>query len=120
MEFTANQIILYEYTIDNGPYMQATFASLIDADCADQAGKVLGADFPISRSIFYRMELTRAVELFPAKERRPRQRLPFKVVTASYKIIRHVLELATDADAETIRRRLQTSSFPFDFRYRRV
>jgi hypothetical protein len=45
MEFSANHLILNEMTVDNGPYMQAKFASLIDADCTDQANKILGEDF---------------------------------------------------------------------------
>jgi hypothetical protein len=32
LEFLANQLILNEVAVDNGPYVQAKFASLIDAD----------------------------------------------------------------------------------------
>ena len=49
------------------------------------------------------------MELFPAKERPNRRNLPFKLVRAPYKIIRYVLELTTDADAETVRRHLRSN-----------
>lgn len=45
MEFSPNQLILNEWEFDHGPYRQAAFASLIDADCTDQADKILGEDF---------------------------------------------------------------------------
>jgi hypothetical protein len=35
-------------------------------------------------------------------------------------LVLHVLELATDADAEMVRRHFQDTSYPFDFRYRRI
>jgi hypothetical protein len=121
VKFSANQLILNEMTVDNGPYMQAKFASLIDADCTDQADKIFGEDFRrYLDQYFVGWKLARAVELFPARERRQRGSLPFKVVTAPYKIIRHILELSTDADAETVRRHLQGTTYPFQLRYRRV
>ena len=121
MKFSANQLILNEVTVDNGPYMQAKFTSLTDADCTDQADKILGEDF--NRYLdryFVGWKLTLAVELFPARERRQRGSFPFKVVIAPYKIVRHILELATDADAETVRRHLRGTTYPFQLRYRRV
>src|SRR5437870_5940680 len=99
MEFSANQLILNEMTVDNGPYMRAKFASLIDADRTDQADKILGEDFRrYLDQYFLGWKLTRAVELFPGRERRSRKNLPFKVVTTPHKLVRHILEFATDAD----------------------
>ena len=121
MEFLANQLILNEVAVDNGPYMQAKFARLIDANCTDQADKVLGEDFRrYLDEYFVEWKLTRAVELFPARESRHRGSLPFKAVIAPYKIVRYILELPTDADAETVRRHPQGTTYPFQLRYRRV
>jgi hypothetical protein len=120
VQFTANQIILFEYEVDHGPYRQAAFASLIDADYTDQADKILGEDFcRYLNQYFVGWKLTRAVELFPAKERPNRRGLPFKICTPPYKIVRWVLELATDADAETVRRHRRTTTYPFQLRYQR-
>ena len=118
MQFTANQIVLFQYEVDCGPYRQAAFAALIDADCTNQANKILGEDFCryLSR-YFVGWKLIRAVELFPAKERPKPRGLPFIVCTPSYKIVRYVLELDTDADAETVRRHLRASAYPFQLRY---
>jgi hypothetical protein len=121
VEFLENQLILNEVAVDNGPYMQAKFASLINADCTDQADKVLGEDFRhYLDEYFVEWQLTRAVELFPARESRHGGSPPFKVVIAPYKIVRHILELPTHADAETVRRHLQGTTYPFHLRYRRV
>jgi len=57
--------------------MQAKFASLIDADCTDQADKILGEDFRrYLHQYFIRWKLTRAVKLFP--ERRAATRAVFR------------------------------------------
>jgi hypothetical protein len=45
LELSVNQILLHEYTVNHGPYRQAVFASLIDADLTDQADKLLRVDF---------------------------------------------------------------------------
>lgn len=120
MQFTANQIVLDEYQVDCGPYRQAAFAGLIDADCTDQADKILGEDFcRYLNQYFVGWKLTRAVELFPAREKPNRRGLPFIVCTTPYKIVRHVLELDTDADTETVRRHLRATTYPFQLRYQR-
>jgi hypothetical protein len=64
MEFSANQLILNEMTVDNGPYMREKFASLIDAHRTDQADKILGEDFRrYLDQYFLGWKLTCAVEL---------------------------------------------------------
>ena len=117
----ANQLILNEVAVDNGPYMQAEFASLIEADCTHRADKILGEDFRrYLDKYFVGWKLTRALELFPARESRHRGSLSFKVVIAPYKIVRHILELSTDADAETVRRHLRGTTYSFQLRNQRV
>ena len=101
MQFTANQIVLFQYEVDCGPYRQAAFAALVDADCTDQANKILGEDFCryLSR-YFVGWKLIRAVELFPAKERPNRRGLPFIVCIPPYRRLLHAQRIGSGRSSD--------------------
>ncbi len=110
--FAENQLVLYEMTVENGFYKWATYRSFVDTDYTgtDRATKILGVDFvDYLNRYFDRWQLLQRVQVYPYPNR-----------VHVYKIVYYVLSFNTDADAATVASRLRKTTYPFDFRYRRI
>ncbi len=106
-----NEILIAEDDVDNGPYRTAVYNALVDADLTgtDRAEAILGAEFiEYLNQFFGGWEFVRRVE--------PRSRYPGGRV---WKHVTHVLVLGSDADVDTVERRLATGHFDFALRFRR-
>jgi hypothetical protein len=110
--FTENQLVLHEMTVENGFYKWDMYSSFVDADYTgtDRAVKILGGDFVDYLSRYFDgWQLLQRVQVYPYPNR-----------VHVYKIVYYVLSFDTDADAATVASHLNKTTYPFDFRYRRV
>jgi hypothetical protein len=107
-----HELLLGQITVENGPYMRATFESLIDTDFTDtsSATAVLGEEFTRYLAVYFPgWRLLQRVE--------PRSRYPGGPV---WKDVHYVLVLGSDADVETVRSHIAKTPYAFDFRCERV
>jgi hypothetical protein len=110
--FTDNQLVLHTMTVENGFYKWETYRSYVDTDYTntDGATEILGGGFVDYLSRYFDgWLLLQRVQKYPYPDR----------VTV-YKIVQYVLSLDTDADAATVASHLNKTTYPFDFRYRRI
>jgi hypothetical protein len=107
-----NELLIAESDVENGPYRGAMFAALVDANLTgtDHAQRILGSEF-----IAYLNQFFGGWKFVRRVERRSRYRGgPF------WKHVSYVLVLGSDADVETVRRRLATGQFDFALRFRKA
>ncbi len=110
--FTENQLVLHEMAVENGFYKWKTYQSFVDTDFTDtsRATEILGGDFvEYLKRYFDGWRLLQLVQKYP---------YPNRVMV--YKIVYYVLSFDTDADAATVASHLRKTTYPFDFRYRRI
>lgn len=106
-----NEILIAEDDVDNGPYRTAVYNALVDADLTgtDRAEAILGAEF-----IEYLNHFFGGWTFVRRVERRSRYK-----GGPVWKHLTYVLVLGSNADVETVERRLATGQFDFTLRFRR-
>jgi len=88
------------------------YSSFVDTDYTgtDRSTEMLGADFvDYLNRYFDGWLLLQRVQVYPYPNR-----------VHVYKIVYYVLSFDTNADAATVASHLNKTTYPFDFRYRRV
>jgi len=98
MEFPTNQVVLHQYNVEQGPHMQRQYTNTVDADLTTDKTKGWALTNEIEEYLnqyFTGWKLLRRVEENRAHASATR-----------FKTVYFVLELGTDADADTVKSRL--------------
>jgi hypothetical protein len=112
MPIEPNELIIAEADTENGPHRGAMFDALVDADLTgtDRAERILGSEF-----IAYLNQFFDGWKFLQRVENRSRYR-----GGPVWKHVSYVLVLGSDADIETVQRRLATGQFGFALRFRKA
>jgi hypothetical protein len=110
LRIDANDLILLEYDVRQGPYLMDRYRRVVDEDyTSDETTGILGADcVAYLNRYFPGFNFVKTVKEFSARGRN----------RGYYKIVRFVIRFDSDADAETARRHVVKAAYCFDFRYR--
>lgn len=105
MNIPAHMVLVGQDIVDTGPHMQKRYDELADRDLTEDVvvvGRILGCDLPGYLNQYFKG--WRLLRLVQEQRRHP--------TAHPYKEVCYVVAVDTDADADTLKRRLQKGDYP--------